>query len=170
MYQACLDSDIVPYNNYLWKIKIRLKIKAFLWLLYRGAILTKDDLVKRNWHGNEMCSFCNNYETIQHLYFECALAKFIWRVIQLVSGLAPPNNSRHMFGGWVYEMNSKERQIFLVGIGVMLWAIWLSRNDVVFNKVSISSSMQVIFQGTYWTRTWTNFQKVQMKKTLQSAC
>jgi hypothetical protein len=75
-----------------------------------------------------------------------------------------------MFGGWVYEMNSKERQIFLVGIGVMLWAIWLSRNDVVFNKVSISSSMQVIFQGTYWTRTWTNFQKVQMKKTLQSAC
>jgi hypothetical protein len=141
-----------------------------LWLRYREAILTKDNLVKRNWHGNKMCSFCNNHETIQHLFFECVLAKFISRVIHLVSGLPPPNNIRHMFGGWVYEMNPKERQIFLVRIGVMLWAIWLSRNDDVFNKVSISSSMQVIFRGTYWTRTWANFQKAQMKKTSQSAC
>jgi hypothetical protein len=170
MYQACLDLDIVPYNIYLWKIKIPLKNKVFLWLLYREAILTKDNLVKRNWHGNEMCSFCNNHETIQHLFFECVLTKFIWRVIHLASGLPPPNNIRHMFGGWVYVMNPKERQIFLVGICVMLWAMWLSRNDVVFNKVSISSSMHVIFQGTYWTKMWANFQKDQLKKTLQSAC
>jgi hypothetical protein len=52
-----------------------------------------------------------------------------------------------MFGAWVYDMSSSNRQIFLVGIGAMLWAIWLSRNDVVFNKVTISSSMQVIFRG-----------------------
>jgi hypothetical protein len=51
----------------------------------------------------------------------------------------------------------------------MLWVIWLSRNDVVFNNASISLSMQVIFLGTYWTRMWANFQKEQMKKTLQSA-
>jgi hypothetical protein len=61
---------IVPHNSYLWKIKIPLKIKVFLWLLYREAILTKDNLVKRSWHGNEMCSFCNNSETIQHLFFD----------------------------------------------------------------------------------------------------
>jgi hypothetical protein len=48
MYQAMLDIDIVPHNIYLWKIKIPLKIKIFLWLLYRDAILTKDNLVKRN--------------------------------------------------------------------------------------------------------------------------
>jgi hypothetical protein len=51
----------------------------------------------------------------------------------------------------------------------MLWAMWLSHNDIVFNKISISSSMQVIFWGIYWTRTWANFQKDQSKKTLQSA-
>jgi hypothetical protein len=88
----------------------------------------------------------------------------------LVSGLPPPSNIRHMFGGWVYGMNPKERQIFLVGIGAMLWAMWLSRNDVVFNKISISSSMQGIFRGTYWIRMWANFQKDQPKETLQSAC
>jgi hypothetical protein len=70
----------------------------------------------------------------------------------------------------VYGMNPKDRQIFLIGICAMLWVIWLSRNDIVFNKASISSSMHVIFRGTYWIRTWPNFQKDPMKNTLQSAC
>jgi hypothetical protein len=99
IYQALVDSDVVSHNSYLWKIKIPLKIKVFLWILYREAILTKDNLVKRNWHENEMCGFCSNNKTVQHLIFYCALAKFIWRVVQLASGVAPPNNIRHMFGG-----------------------------------------------------------------------
>jgi hypothetical protein len=50
MYSAPLDTHIVPHNIYLWKLKIPLKIKVFLWLLYKKVILTKDNLVKRNWH------------------------------------------------------------------------------------------------------------------------
>jgi hypothetical protein len=52
----------------------------------------------------------------------------------------------------VYDMSSSNRQFFLVGIGA-LWAIWLSHNGVVFNKVAMPSSMQVISRGTHWTRT-----------------
>jgi hypothetical protein len=48
MYQTLLDVDIIPHNSHLWKIRIPLKIKVFLWLLCREAILTKDNLVKRN--------------------------------------------------------------------------------------------------------------------------
>jgi hypothetical protein len=77
MYQALLDSNIVSHNSYLWKIKIPLEIKVFLWLLYREEILIKFNLVKRNWQGNKMCCFCNNYWTVQHLFFQCPLAKFI---------------------------------------------------------------------------------------------
>jgi hypothetical protein len=53
-----------------------------MWLLYREVILTKDNLVKRNWNGNIMCCFCNNFETVQYLFFDCVLAKFLWGVIQ----------------------------------------------------------------------------------------
>jgi hypothetical protein len=41
----------------------------------------------------------------------------------------------------------------------MLWTIWLSQNDIVFNKIQFSSYMQVAFRGTHWTRTWVSFQK-----------
>jgi hypothetical protein len=95
-----------------------------------------------------MRSFCSSKETIQHLFFDCVLAKFIWRVVHVVIELAPPNNIRHLFGAWVWDMNSRDRK-FLVGIGAMLWAICLSRNDAVFDKIPIYSSMHVIFRGTH---------------------
>jgi hypothetical protein len=170
MYQALLDSAIIPHNSHLWKIRIPLKIKVFLWLLYRESILTKDNLVKRNWHGNDKCCFCNEYETVQHLFFKCALAKFIWRIIYLISGFGPPHNIKHTFGAWIHNINSSKRQLLFAGIGAMLWGVWLSRNDVVFNKSPILSSMQVIYRGTHWARTWSLFQKEEDRHLLLSAC
>jgi hypothetical protein len=140
MYQAFLDTDVVPHNSYLWKIKIPLKIKVFLWLLYREVILIKDNLVKRNWHGNIMCCFCDSFETIQHLFFDYVLTKFIWRVIQITFGLSTPMNIKHVFGGWVQRMNERQK-VTIYRNGVMFWSIRLSRNDKVFNKTSISSYM-----------------------------
>jgi hypothetical protein len=71
-----------------------------------------------------MCCFCNSDETVQHLFFDCALAKLIWRVIHLALDLRPPENTRHVFGAWV--QNVKHQKIFFVGIGAIFWAIWLS--------------------------------------------
>jgi hypothetical protein len=159
MYHAFLDTNVVPNNSYLWKIKVPLKIRVFLRLLCREAILTKDNLVKRNWNGNVMCSFCNNLETVQHLFFDCTLARFLWGVIQLTFDLPKPHNITHVYGGWVQNMNAKSKRILFVGIGTMFWSIWLSRNDIVFNKKPILSYMQVMFRATYWTRTWASFQK-----------
>jgi hypothetical protein len=48
MYLHRLD-NIVPYSNKgIWKLKIPLKIKIFLWLLNKRVILTKDNLVRKN--------------------------------------------------------------------------------------------------------------------------
>jgi hypothetical protein len=132
MYQAFLDTNVVPNNSYIWKIKVSLKIKVFLWLLHREAILTKDNLVKRNWHGNIMCCFCDSYETMQHLFFDCALAKFIWRVIQITFGLSIPLNIKHVFTEWVQRMNEKDKKLLYVGMGAIFWFIWLIHNDLCF--------------------------------------
>jgi hypothetical protein len=126
MYQAFLETNVVPNKSYHWKIKIPLKIRVLLWLLYREAIVTKDNIVKRNWHGNVMCCFCNNYKTIQHLFFDCSLAKFLWRVIQLTFGLSTANNIKHVYGGWVQNMNAKNKRLLIVRMDAMFGSIWLS--------------------------------------------
>jgi hypothetical protein len=49
-------------------------------------------------------------------FFDCDLVKFIWRLIQISFGLGQPNSIRHVFETWVQNMNTRKRQLFLVGI------------------------------------------------------
>jgi hypothetical protein len=92
MYKKALIQPNAPVdnNNKIWKRRIPLKIKIFAWHLRRGVNLTKDNLVKRNWHGSKKCVFCHHDETIKYLFFQCNFARSIWLVIQIGSTLYPP--------------------------------------------------------------------------------
>ena len=43
MYRALLGVQALPYNTLIWKLKLPLKIKVFIWY-YKDVILTKDNL------------------------------------------------------------------------------------------------------------------------------
>ena len=67
MYRALINKGHVFHNKIIWKLKLPLKIKIFLWYLVKGVVLTKDNLAKRNWQGNKKCGFCNTDEITLHL-------------------------------------------------------------------------------------------------------
>jgi hypothetical protein len=64
MYLDLLNDHTMYLKKYIWKIKVPLKIRIFMWFLHKGVILTKDNLIKRNWHGCTKCCFCDQEETI----------------------------------------------------------------------------------------------------------
>ncbi len=83
----------------IWKFKIPLKIKIFLWLVLKNRILTKDNLFKRGWRKcDKLCQFCDKEESIQHLFFECSVAKLIWNVMLCALNITPARDKNHMFG------------------------------------------------------------------------
>jgi hypothetical protein len=51
------STDTENHNKHVWKAKLPLKIKIFMWLLQQDAILTKKNLSKKNWQGDKSCSF-----------------------------------------------------------------------------------------------------------------
>ena len=67
-YLHLLDSQPPFRHKMIWKLKIPLKIKIFLWFLERGILLTKDNLAKKNWTGSQKYCGCNSNETIEHLF------------------------------------------------------------------------------------------------------
>jgi hypothetical protein len=77
MYLALISNNRMWHDLTIWKLKVSLKIKIFLWYLKRGVVLTKDNLSRSNWRGGKQCVFFAQEETIQHLFFECHFAKFI---------------------------------------------------------------------------------------------
>ena len=46
MYLDLLDGHKRYLRKYIWKIKVPMKIKIFMWFLHRKVILTKENLVK----------------------------------------------------------------------------------------------------------------------------
>jgi hypothetical protein len=112
LYKAILQSDIpVDNNKKIWKMKIPLKNKKIGWYLRRGVILTKDNLVKRSWHGNTRCVFCHQDETIKHLFFQCRFARSIWSIIQVASSLYPPTSVTNIFGNWLHGIDLRFRML-----------------------------------------------------------
>ena len=49
MYKHLINQIAMPLNKLLWKLKLPLKIKVFIWFLIKGVILTKDNLKTRKW-------------------------------------------------------------------------------------------------------------------------
>jgi hypothetical protein len=84
MYRALIQPiQPVVNNKLIWKMKIPLKSKVFAWYLRHGVILTKDNLVKRNWQGSQKCVFYHHDETIEHIFFQWQFAKTTWSIIQI---------------------------------------------------------------------------------------
>jgi hypothetical protein len=159
LYKAIIQSDIPVdfYNRKIWKMKIPLKTKIFAWYLRRGVILTKDNLVKRNWHGSTRCVFCHQDETIKHLFFQCHFARSIWSIIQVVSNLRPPTSVANTFGNWLHGINLMFRILIRVGTFAIIWSLWLCRNDKVFNDTNCSL-LQVVYRCTVMLCLWSPLQ------------
>jgi hypothetical protein len=158
-------------NKQLWRLKVPLKIKNFVWYMYMEVVLTKDNLAKRNWDGSKQCSFCLRDESIQHLFFNCHYARFLWGLTYFTFNIPPPSNVEHMFGSWTNRVGGKLKRQLLAGASAFCWAIWLSRNDVVFDKTPIKSFMQVLYRGTYWLRFWSQLERNdQDKEMIIQAC
>jgi hypothetical protein len=135
MYKDLMQTDRVPNRSIAWKLKVTLKIKVFLWYLQKGVILTKDNLLKRRWQGGSQCCFYLEDETIQHLFFDCHVAKFVvWNAIFFTFGIKPPTSVVDMLGSWLGCFSQKLRKQVWLGAAAMCWAIWLCRNDAVFNR------------------------------------
>jgi len=73
-----------------------------------------------------------------------------------------------MFNGWLRDVNKHVNLLLLLAGVATCWSIWLSRNDIVFEKKKFVSPMQVIYLVTHWLRTWAILQKPYLQDTVVS--
>ena len=68
MYEDLMNDHTPFLRKYLWKLKIPLKIKKFMWFLKSKVLLTKDNLAKRNWTGCTKYCFCGGHKRPSNIY------------------------------------------------------------------------------------------------------
>jgi hypothetical protein len=70
----------------VWKIKIPPRVQFFLWLLSKNKILTRDSLGKRRAVYDPSYLFYSEPETVNHLFFDCVVARRIWSLVSEMIG------------------------------------------------------------------------------------
>jgi hypothetical protein len=89
-------------------------------------VLTKDNLARRNWNGDKLCMFCSNCESIQHIFFYCHFARFMWRVVQVTFNIDTPMCVAHLFNSWAAGSGVQFKKLALVGAVALCRALWTS--------------------------------------------
>lgn len=81
VYERLTSNDQGNSYKYIWRANLPYKIKIFIWLLELNAVLTKENMTKRNWVGGPSCYFCSEVETTDHLFFACPVARVVWGIV-----------------------------------------------------------------------------------------
>jgi hypothetical protein len=104
-------------------------------------------------------------------FFYCLYVRFLRGLVQITFSISPPQNIQHLFSRWINQVRGKLKRQLLTGALVFCWAIWLSRNNVIFDKAPIKSFMKVLYRGTHWLHFWSHLESDEKdKKMFTSAC
>ena len=169
VYDHLCSNETGANYNLIWKAKIPLKIKVWLWLIEHNAILTKDNLAKRNWTGDMQCCFCNCTESIDHLFFECITVNYIWSLVAFVLGANHRPTSFGQYWHWIDTLLPNKKGSHMIGLASICWAIWKSRNKCCFEKKKlIGSPTEIICLASSFLKYWAGLQAGQDKEDLES--
>ena len=66
----------------IWKLLVPPRVHIFLWLVSYNKIMTRDNLRRRHIIKPLTCVFCSSDESIQHLLFDCVVARIMWALVR----------------------------------------------------------------------------------------
>jgi hypothetical protein len=112
----------------------------FAWLFLRNRVWTLDRLVSRNWDHNPTCPLCRTMmETTHHLVSSRRYTRWVWALVADWTGHRNlhPNEwaNESVIQWWTNITTARDiprkatRSLTLL----ILWEIWLARNNKVFN-------------------------------------
>lgn len=104
-------------------------MQFFLWLLSKNKLLTRDNLAKRRGVSDATCLLCVKSESINHLFFECCIAKLNWECISELLDLGLGQDFESVARFWVAN---KRHKVTNTVSSAVLWSIWKFQNELCF--------------------------------------
>jgi hypothetical protein len=167
LYAVINCRGVLPVHVHsVWNIKVPPKIHFFLWLLSHNRVLTRDNLVKRQNVDDLTCLFCNEPESCKHLFFDCSVATVLWNTVKNLTGVGHSQVSLDTLSDlWGHDKTHKVHNMLNASI---LWVLWLTRNDMCFNRAPWSG-MQVLWRkSAYMLAQWSVLLQGAEKEKLQT--
>ncbi|XP_057803560.1 uncharacterized protein LOC131018883 [Salvia miltiorrhiza] len=139
--------------HWIWGLEVLPKIKLFMWKCLAGAIPTAKALISRSIDVDPFCRRCGNaLETVEHVLRDCPWASFVWETSPLRLQPAPASgfcSTADWFDSIRQIPHGEAHKTF----ANLAWAIWFSRNLLVFQNKEISHlECLATAQRASWTK------------------
>jgi len=72
--------------------------------------------------------------------------------VHITFGIQPPTNFADLICSWLRGLSHKLTNQILLGADALCWAIWLNKNDMVFNEAKSNTFIHVIFRASFWIK------------------
>jgi hypothetical protein len=108
-------------------------------------------------------------ETIDHLFFDCFIAGYIWSLVAFVLGATHRPTSFGQFWHWIATSLPNGKQFYMIGLAVICWAIWTARNKSCFENKLIRSPTKIVCSMSSFLNYWAGLQAGQNKEDLEAA-
>ena len=164
--EAQEQPSVNPIFQGIWNLYTAPKIKVFLWKAVKGAVSVEDRLRTRGILIDDGCYMCHEAnETINHILFQCPLARQVWALSLLQS----PSNG---FGSSIFTNmnhilhNCKNSSIsgFLRSVSPwIIWMLWKNRNKLLFEDAG-SVPLCIVQKAYEECNQWYSVQDLNLKK------
>jgi hypothetical protein len=130
LYKIVNFRGIMPIHTpAVWSLKVPPRVHGFLWLLTQNKTLTRDNVGKRKQVADKSCLFCNELESIHHMFFDCVVARQVWANISECLDLHCGESFESIGKRW---LSTKKFMIANIFTFAALWGLWKLRNYLCF--------------------------------------
>ncbi|XP_010457037.1 PREDICTED: uncharacterized protein LOC104738581 [Camelina sativa] len=139
--------DNFNWHKQIWSLKCSPKTKLLLWKIIQNALPVGENLDYRCVNDSLKCPHCEAEESVLHMFYKCPFAKKIWDLAPFEKRLIVEEIATAKSG---LESANDLRCLPPSGVGSgplspwILWVIWTSRNQLIFNKKRISAEDALI--------------------------
>lgn len=88
LYAKLTKGPALDITRGIWQVCITLKVKVFLWQMFRNKLPTSINIAKRQGPSTGHCAVCVAPEEAYHVFFRCHLARFAWSAVREAVGVS----------------------------------------------------------------------------------
>jgi hypothetical protein len=154
LYRKINQGPSLPHEKLLWKSKLPLKIKIFLWQMAKGKMPVNEQIHRRHGRSNGQCALCGQMESINHIFFSCVFARLLWSGIREAFGVQWNPTSLADFLVILQQLTPIVRQAFWILFAAQSWALWLIQNKLTIENSFPKQPADCFYKTALFLQLW----------------
>lgn len=117
------NSSIMPRHSFVW------------WLVIHNRMKTRDLLRRRGMQISPNCCFCQEQESVSHLFFKFSFSNQIWKGVLLILGIHHTPREWELEWAWIQNRSkgrSRKKRNFRAVLAYTIYQVWIERNSRIF--------------------------------------